>query len=355
MKLFTVGPVEMYEEQMEIGGQQVPYFRNQEFSNVVFDCKEGFKKLIHANEKDDVIFLTASGTAAMEATIMNCFTKEDKVIVINGGTFGQRFVELCQIHQIPYQEIKLEENEALTSEHLAPYNQQGFTGLLVNIHETSTGQLYDIEMLSDFAQSNNLYFVVDAISSMFADAFDFSQYKIDVAIVSSQKALSLAPGLSVVVVSERMIEERIQVIDSHIMYLDFKSHLKNGERGQTPFTPAVRLIYELQNRIHQLLEIGIENQVRNTQELAYDFRAQLDEIGLQYPNYPLSCAETVVLFPNKNADVVGQRLKEEYGYVINPNGGEKAKLMFRVAHIGNHTKEDNKLMIQAMKEIMEIK
>lgn len=352
MKLFTVGPVEMFEEQMEIGGQQVPYFRNDEFSEVVFDCKEGLKKLVHASSNDDVIFLTASGTAAMEASIINCFTDSDKLLVINGGTFGQRFVDLCQIHHIPYQQIRLDENETLTSQHLLPYEQQGFTGLLVNIHETSTGQLYDIDMLSCFCQRNEMYFVVDAISSMFADSFDFHKYKVDLAIVSSQKALSLAPGLALVVASQRMIEERIHKIDSHVMYLDFKSHLLNGQRGQTPFTPAVRLIYELQNRIHQLLELGIDNQVQNTKELALDFRKKLKEIGLEYPKYPLSNAETVVLFPQMNADIVGQRLKKDYGFIINPNGGEKAKKMFRVAHIGHHTLEDNDLLIGAMKKII---
>ena len=113
MKLFTVGPVEMYEEQLNIGGLQFAYFRNEEFSQVVFDCKSNLKKLINANDEDDVIILTASGTAAMEATVMNCFTSKDKVLIVNGGTFGQRFVDICDIHQIPYIELRLEENEAL--------------------------------------------------------------------------------------------------------------------------------------------------------------------------------------------------------------------------------------------------
>ena len=331
MKLFTVGPVEMFDEQMDIGGKQVPYFRNQEFSNVVLDCKKCLKELINAKEKDDVIFLTASGTAAMEASVINCFTQNDKLIVINGGTFGQRFVELCIIHKIPFFEVKLKENEVLTRD-LLP-NGNDFTGLLVNIHETSTGQLYDINMLSNYCNENNLYFIVDAISSMFADYFDFSKYNVDIAIVSSQKALSLAPGLAIITASERIIEERINKIDSHVMYLDFKNHLLNGKRGQTPFTPAVRIIYELQNRLHQILEIGIKEQVRRTREIAEDFRNKMTSLGLEYPKYPLSNAETVVLFPQNNADLVGTKLKEEYGYIINPNGGDKAKKMFRVAHM----------------------
>lgn len=342
----------MYENQMKIGGEQVPYFRNDEFSNVVFDCKKSIKELINAGDNDDVILLTASGTAAMEASIINCFTRKDKLIVINGGTFGQRFVDLCKIHEIPFTEIKLKENETLNYGHLEPLNGQDFTGLLVNIDETSTGQLYDIDLLSTFCKENNLFFVVDAISSMFADYFDFTKYNVDIAIVSSQKALSLAPGLSIVIASERMISERVDKIDSHCLYLDFKSHISNGKRGQTPFTPAVRIIYELQNRLHQLLEIGISNHVKNTSELAKDFREKLKKIGLSYPDYPLSNAVTVVLFPNQNADIVARRLKEEYGLIVNPNGGKNAKKMFRVGHIGNHTLKDNDELIDAIKTII---
>ena len=136
------------------------------------------------------------------------------------------------------------------------------------------------------------------------------------------------------------------------MYLDFKNHLLNGKRGQTPFTPAVRIIYELQNRLHQILEIGIKEQVRRTREIAEDFRNKMTSLGLEYPKYPLSNAETVVLFPQNNADLVGTKLKEEYGYIINPNGGDKAKKMFRVAHIGNHNLEDNDLIIDAIKKIL---
>ena len=353
MKLFTVGPVEMYQDQMNIGGQQVPYFRNEEFSEVVFDCKNKLKQLVNANQNDDVIILTASGTAAMEATIMNCFTQQDKVLIINGGTFGQRFTDICNVHKIPFIEIKLSDGEALTQEHLDNIDTKGLTGLLVNIHETSTGQLYDIEMLSHYCVSHDMVFVVDAISSMFADHFDFNKYHVDVAIVSSQKALALAPGISLVIVCERMIKDRINQIDSHIVYLDFKDHLKNGKRGQTPFTPAVRLIYELQNRLSYLLKIGIAQQIEQTKEIALDFRKKLKEINLNYPEYPISNAETVVIFPNNDADIVGDKLKNDYGYIINPNGGEKAKKMFRVAHIGNHSLSDNADLIDAIKIIMD--
>ena len=110
---FTVGPVMSDDVVCAIGAEQVPYFRTPEFSAVMLENEKLMKKFAKAGDDARVVFITGSGTAAMEATVMNVFDKTDKVLVVNGGSFGQRFVELCQIHEIPYEEIKLEKGKAL--------------------------------------------------------------------------------------------------------------------------------------------------------------------------------------------------------------------------------------------------
>ena len=86
-----------------VGAEQVPYFRTPEFSAVMLENEKLMKKFAKAGNDARVVFITGSGTAAMEATVMNVFDRTDKVLVVNGGSFGQRFVELCQIHEIPYE------------------------------------------------------------------------------------------------------------------------------------------------------------------------------------------------------------------------------------------------------------
>jgi len=115
---FTVGPVMSDDVVRTIGAEQVPYFRTPEFSAVMLENERLMKKFAKAGDDARVVFITGSGTAAMEATVMNVFDKTDKVLVVNGGSFGQRFVELCQIHEIPYEEIKLEKGKALKKEQL---------------------------------------------------------------------------------------------------------------------------------------------------------------------------------------------------------------------------------------------
>ncbi|MCI5736635.1 MAG: aminotransferase class V-fold PLP-dependent enzyme [Methanobrevibacter ruminantium] len=349
--LFTIGPVEMYKETLEIGGKQVPYFRNDEFSQIVFSASAGLKRLLF-NEKGEIILLTCSGTGAMEATIMNCFSKEDNLIVINGGSFGNRFEDICKVHEIPHKVVKVEQGETLTKDMIVDViGEDKFTGLLVNLDETSIGQLYDIGMISEVCQENDLVLVVDAISAFLADEVNMDKYGIDAVILSSQKALSLAPGLSIVALSEKMLK-RVDKIDSKSIYFDFKDYLKNGERGQTPFTPAVRVIIELEDIVKRFEEKGIDNIINETNELALYFRRRIKEIGLDYPSYPLSNAVTPVIFKDNNADMVYRELIEKYDFTVNPSGGDNAKKMFRVSHVGNHSIEETEKLVLAIEEII---
>lgn len=353
MRLYALGPVEMFEETFPIGGGQVPYFRNKEFSDVMFFCMTNMKKLVNCEDDGECIMLTCSGTGAMEATVINCFNKKDNLLVIDGGSFGHRFVQLCEIHNIPHVSVKVPEGEKLTRDMLeAAAGEEDFTGLLVNIHETSTGQLYDKAMLSEYCKENGLYFVVDGISSFLADELDMKKYGIDAVIVSSQKGLALAPGLSMVIINKRLLDNKVNNIDSESMYLDFKEHIKNAKRGQTPFTPSVRVILELKKRIELLNRKGIDCVIENTEKTADEFRKGIEEIGLDYPRYPLSNACTPVIFPRENALYVNDKLISDYGYVVNPSGGDKANKLFRVGHIGNHTPEDSKELVDAIESII---
>ena len=128
---FTVGPVQSSDAVRAIGAEQVPYFRTQEFSEVMLENERLVKKFAHTTNDSRVVFMTCSGSGGMECAIMNTLTKDDKALVINGGSFGERFVELLTLHEIPFTEIKLEHGKALKPEHLAPYEGKGYTAFLL--------------------------------------------------------------------------------------------------------------------------------------------------------------------------------------------------------------------------------
>lgn len=350
MKLFTVGPVEMYPEILEIGSHQIPYFRNQYFSDIMYELDSNLKKLMNMVEDDKNIILTASGTGAMEAVVINCLTSEDKALVISGGSFGERFEQLCELYDIPYDTLRVKFGESFSADMLDKYESKGYTALLVNLHETSVGQLYPVDILSDFCQRNQMYFIVDAISAVFADEIDFTYHKIDALIFSSQKALALAPGIAIVSLSKKIIR-RLNV-KPKTMYFNFSDYLKNGMRGQTPFTPAVGIVIQTNAMIRAILMEGIKNKILKTRELAEYFRKQLHANGFEVPGYPLSNAMTPVWF-GTGAKLYYESLIDDYEINVNPCGGELADKMFRVGHMGNLTVEDHDDLICALCKIRE--
>lgn len=348
---FTVGPVMSDDVVRAVGAEQVPYFRTSEFSSILLENETLMKKFAKAGDDARTVFITGSGTASMEATVMNVFDKTDKVLVVNGGCFGHRFVELCQIHDIPYEEIKLEPGKALKTEQLAAYNNKGFTGFLVNAHETSTGVHYDMEMISEFCKRNSLFLVVDAISSFLADDFDMKGLGVQVMITGSQKALACPPGVSIIVLSHEAVE-RIEKHDVKCMYLDLKSALKNGERGQTPFTPAVGTLRQINARLKEIEAAGgVEAETKKIAELAQDFRKKIQGFPFEIVSESMSNAVTPLHPLHVSAYEIFIRLKNEYGIWICPNGGEMKEKIFRVGHIGALTKEDNTTLVDAFKDL----
>ena len=350
---FTVGPVQSEDYVLDIGGQQVPYFRTPEFSEIMKQSESIVKELAKADEASRVCFITGSGTASMEAVVMNCLSKDDNVLVVNGGSFGDRFVQLCELHEIPHTVIKLEPGHTLTQEILDSYDGAQYTAFLVNIHETSTGVYYDPELISEYCRKNDLFLIVDAISSFLADDFRMKDWGVNVMITGSQKALAVAPGISVIVLDPKALE-RVEKIKSPCMYLDLKMALKDGERGQTPFTPAVGILLQMNARLRSIHEKGVEAETARIRGLAEHFREGIKDLPVTYFSDNMSNAVTTLkVADGKDAYKVFEVLKDEYGIWVCPNGGALKNTVFRVGHIGALTIEDYDKLIEALKELME--
>ena len=339
---FTVGPVQASDEVRKIGQEQVPYFRTPEFSKLMLENEEMMKEFSKADEKSKVVFITGSGTAAMEAVIMNTLTEKDKALIVNGGSFGQRFVELCELHEIPYSEIKLETGKTLTSTELEKYNCKEYSAFIVNVHETSTGVYYDMDMISEFCKRNKLFLIVDAISSFLADPFDMKKLNVDIMITGSQKALACPPGISIIVMSENAIK-RVEQINAKCLYLNLKAALKNAERGQTPFTPAVGI----------LRQINCEKETEKISKIAEDFRSKIQQLPFEIVSDNMSNAVTPLHPTSVSAYDIFMMLKDEYGIWVCPNGGKLKDDVFRVGHIGNLSVEDNNKLIEALKDMQD--
>ncbi|MBR4750821.1 MAG: alanine--glyoxylate aminotransferase family protein [Thermoguttaceae bacterium] len=348
---FTVGPVMCGDEVRAVGGEQVPYFRTSEFSKVMFENEKLMLKFAKAPEGSKVAFMTNSSTGSMEAVVMNCFTESDKVLVIDGGSFGHRFVELCEIHEVPHVVLKLNHGQKLTKERLYEYNGQSFTGLLVNIDETSTGVLYDSEMIGEFCRRNNIFYVCDCVSAFLADPFDMAHCGAAAMITGSQKVLACPPGISIIILAPRAVE-RVTSRKVKSMYFNLADVLKNMERGQTPFTPAVGILRQINTRLKEIEAMGGANvEIARVATQAKDFRKKIRDLPFEFVSESPANGVTSVHPLNADAYRVFEILKDEYGIWICPNGGNMKSTVFRVGHIGYLSPEDNTTLINALKDM----
>ena len=348
---FTVGPVMCSDEVRNVGAEQVPYFRTQEFSNLMLENEQMMLKFAKAPEGSRVAFMTNSSTGSMEAVVMNCFNGTDNVLVIDGGSFGHRFVELCEIHEVPHTVLHLNHGQKLTQERLYEYDGQDFTGLLVNIDETSTGVLYDSEMIGEFCKKNNIFYVCDCVSAFLADPFDMTLCGADVIITGSQKVLACPPGISIIVLAPRAVE-RVTTRKVKSMYFDLADVLKNMERGQTPFTPAVGILRQINTRLKEIEAAGgADVEIARVAAQAEDFRAKIRELPFEFVSESPANGVTPVHPVTADAYRIFETLKDEYNIWICPNGGDMKNTIFRVGHIGYLNHEDNTTLINALTDM----
>ena len=334
---------------IEIANHSTPYFRTDAFSELMKENERLMLKLLKAPPESRCVFLTASGTGAMEAAVINVINEEDRVIVINGGTFGQRFVDLCRLHKRHYTEVICEFGKQLKAEQLS--GLEDHTVLLVNMHETSSGLLYDMDMISEFCRSNHIFLIVDAISSFLSDDLDMSRLGAGVVLTGSQKALACQPGVSVVALTAEAIE-RVNVNPEVCMYLSLREALKDGQRGQTPYTPAVTILLQIHARLKSIdSNGGVCNERKGIIRIAEDFRQRIASLPYEIVAETPSNAVTALYSKEIKASLLVDILREKHSIWVCPNGGAYKDKVFRVGHIGYLSLEDNETLIRALRQV----
>jgi len=343
--IFTPGPVKMSDDILEIGGMQTPYFRNAEFSAILMECERNLIEIANAPRGSRVIFLTSSGTGAMESAVGNLLGPEDTALVLNGGSFAQRFVDICLAHAIKYIDYRIH-NTNLSDTSMIPV-PRGTTALLSNGHETSIGVLYDLEAVGKFCRQNDLLNIVDAISMFITDEVDMMRQNIDVLILSSHKGLAVQPGIGMVILSPRALE---RVNESpNKLYFDFNLYLKDGMRGQTPFTPAVTVVLQLQKRLQNIIHEGLPAQIKKARDVALYFRQGISGMPLKiYSRFPPNAMTALCPTDGRKAHVIVSDLERLYDVVVTPNGGDYKDTIFRVSHMGDMTRVYVDILINAL-------
>ncbi len=339
--LFTPGPVKISKNVLKKGSAQLPYFRNEYFEAILNDCSQLILKFVNAEKNAKCIFLSCSGTGAMDAVISNFVSRKEKSIVVNGGTFGNRFCEILEHYKFNFHELRLEFGKSINKNDLKKINPHNSTFFFIQGHETSSGALNNLKLTGQFCKKNNLIHIVDGITTFISDQIDMIDQNIDILIISSQKGLALPPGLSFIILNQKA-QNKLEGIKSNSYYFDLKKYLQNIERNQTPFTPTISIILQLLQRLTDIEKNGgIGNEINKCKHLANRFR----EFIRQYPlkivaENPSNCLTALSPTDGKTATEIIKYFDKIFDIYLCPNGGQYSETVFRIAHIGDLNKND---------------
>jgi len=341
----------MFPDILKLGSMQIPYPRTKSFSEVLLKLEVALLGLVSAPLGSRAVFLTGSGTAAMEATILNFIGPRNLAAVVNGGAFGQRFVDILNRHSRRVHEVKVD-RDTLGDGYALATVPNGVTALFINGHETSIGHLYDLDATRRFCQDRDCLHIVDAIGLFATDRLDMTKSEIDILIISANKGLAVAPGISMIVLSSKALSRIIAHPATY--YLDINAMLSDGLRGQTPFTPAIGVLLQLNQRLETLASKGIGISIIKAAKLARYFRTNITRLPLRAYSQSMPNAMTAleVFGARISARAIVNLLDVHYDLVVAPNGGSIGESVFRVAHMGNLRISDVDRLIKALTKIL---
>lgn len=334
MLLLAPGPVPVSPELAAITQiSHPPYFRGEVFARLMLDLTADLRMIFRTSATP--LTVTSSGTGLMEMAIVNLLNPGDRVVVVNGGNFGQKWVRMCQNFRVEVSEFRVPLGRSPDLGALLESIPAAAKALLVNAHETSTGNLYDLKLLGEIARERDLLFIVDGVSAIGADEYRMDDWGIDCSMVSTQKALGCMPGLGFIAFSERA-RAVIPSVRQPRCYFDALDYEKNLPRGMVPFTPAVYAILQVKRQLENIRAMGIDGFVERHHRLALAFREAIladTRFGL-FPENPSNAISTVTLPAGVAASRIVRRLRLERDWWLatNPTGNED---FLRISHMGD--------------------
>jgi aspartate aminotransferase-like enzyme len=334
--LLAPGPTPIPPEVLSALSQPIIHHRSTDFIPILESAKRGLQWLYQT--QDDVLILCSTGTGGMVGAVNNFFSPKDRVLVINGGKFGERWTKICKAYDIQVQEIEVEWGYVVKPEQVeeALVKNPDIKGVFIQASETSTGVYHDIQRIGEIVRKReNTIYIVDAISALVAHDIKTDEWGIDIMIGGSQKGLMLPPGLAFVSISEKAwkMSEKSKLPK---FYFNFKKEREALFKNQTNFTSPVSLIAGLNESIKLLQKEGLTNIFQRHTRLANLTRQAVKAIGLElFSKESPSNAVTSILAPGElDGQKIYKTLKDNYGITAAGGQGKARGKIFRIAHLG---------------------
>ncbi len=332
------GPTPVPERVLEALGRHPIGHRSKDFQKIVKSTTENLQWLHQT--KNEILTITGSGTAAMEAGIINTLSKGDTVICGENGKFGQRWVKVAEEFGLKVIQINAEWGKPLDPEKFKDILENDFNkdikAVILTHSETSTGVINDLKTISKYIRKHKQALsIIDCVTSIGAFNVPIDEWELDIVASGSQKGYMIPPGLSFIAMSDKAWRAN-DLSNLPKFYLDLKSYKKSLINDSNPFTPSVNLMFALDEALRMMKDEGLENifQKHERHKLAISEAAKKLNLKLFASKESLSPSITAIETQNFDAESFRKSIQDKYG--IQLAGGQdhlKGKI-FRVGHLG---------------------
>jgi aspartate aminotransferase-like enzyme len=332
--LLSPGPTPIPNEVTLAMSETMIHHRTPQFNKVFEEARQGLKTLFAT--RGDVLMLASSGTGAMEAAVSNLFSPGDKVLVINGGKFGERWLNIANAFGLDPIEVKVEWGQAVKVDVVEKQLKRHpeIQSVMLQASETSTTVLHPVKEIAKLTKNGPL-FLVDGVTAVGVLPVPLDEWGIDALVTGSQKALMLPPGLGFIALSERAWQQTKKAKLPRF-YFDLNLERKNQAKGSGAFTPAVSLVFGLRASLNMMAREGFDRVYARHARMARATRAAATAMGLKLlaPDSP-SPAATGIFLPNGlDADKVLDYLRDQMGVILAEGQDQLKGKAIRIAHVG---------------------
>ena len=333
MYLMTPGPTPVAPETQLAMAQPIIHHRSPQFMEILGKVRDDLKYLFQTEQ--EVMIFAATGTGAMEGAVINTLSAGDTALVIDGGKFGERWTELCNVYGVKVERLAVEWGHAVDPKAVAQMldANPAIKAVFVQANETSTAVAHPVKELAAVTKTRpGTILVVDAISALGGVPMPMDEWGIDVLVAGSQKAMMLPPGLAFVALSPKAWEF-VKTAKLPKYYFDFSKALKSAGKNQTPYTSPVSLILGLQEVLTKIRRVGLEKIFAHNRRLSLATKAAMQAMGLKlYSKDNPSDVLTAVESPVDGQKVVAELRKK--GIWIAGGQAQAQGKIFRIAHMG---------------------
>ena len=352
-KLFTPGPTKVPGAVLSAVGKQVLHHRSPEFSEKVRHVQDELGRLLQTH--NDTLLFTCSGTGMMEAAVANLLSRGDKVICVNNGVFGERWVDICREYSVEAIDVAVEWGKSIAPAELSSVAaaHPDAKAIFVIHSETSTGALNDIKALAAALKDHQAAIVVDATSSVGVHEIRMDEWGIDVVIAGTQKALMTPPGLSFVALNGKAWG-LVSSSDLPAYYFDFTMTWKRLQRkGQTPFTTAVSLVCGLEVALAMMEKEGWDNVYSRHARKGEATRAAVKALGFSIlPEYSVNGVTVIMCPEGLDANRIVRVMDDEFGVRVAGGQTHLSGRVFRIGHMGGIRERDLAMVIGALERAL---